>query len=70
MQRHPSIGAEVLRLCEAQVNGLGYSIFRMAIEIAEGHHERFDGTGCSYQRNSSKNIHNQITGLLTHLISN
>jgi HD-GYP domain-containing protein (c-di-GMP phosphodiesterase class II)/HAMP domain-containing protein len=45
MQRHPSIGAEVLRLCEAQVNGLGYSIFRMAIEIAEGHHERFDGTG-------------------------
>ncbi len=45
MQRHPSIGAEVLRLCEAQVNGLGYSIFRVAIEIAEGHHERFDGTG-------------------------
>ncbi|MFN8717127.1 MAG: HD domain-containing phosphohydrolase [Gemmatimonas sp.] len=45
MQRHPNIGAEVLRLCEAQVNGLGYSIFRVAIEIAEGHHERFDGTG-------------------------
>mgnify|MGYP001764793519 CR=1 FL=1 len=45
MQRHPGIGAEVLRRCEAQVNGLGYSIFRMAIEIAEGHHERFDGAG-------------------------
>jgi HD-GYP domain-containing protein (c-di-GMP phosphodiesterase class II)/HAMP domain-containing protein len=45
MERHPTIGAEVLRRCEAQVNGLGYSIFRMAIEIAEGHHERFDGGG-------------------------
>lgn len=45
MQQHPSIGAEVLRLCEAQVNARGYSIFRVAIEIAEGHHERFDGTG-------------------------
>ncbi len=45
MQRHPSIGAEVLRRCEAQMNGLGHSIFHVAIEIAEAHHERFDGTG-------------------------
>lgn len=45
MQRHPTIGAEVLRQCEAQMNDLGYSIFRVAIEIAEAHHERFDGAG-------------------------
>lgn len=45
MQRHPVIGGEVLRRCESQVNGLGYSIFQVAVEIAEAHHERFDGTG-------------------------
>lgn len=45
MQLHPSIGAEVLRRCEAQMNAHGRSIFRVGIEIAEGHHERWDGTG-------------------------
>lgn len=45
MQRHPLIGGEVLRRCEAQVNELGYRIFTVAIEIAEGHHEKFDGSG-------------------------
>ncbi len=45
MERHPAIGAEVLRRCEAQVNGLGYSIFQVAIEIAECHHEKFNGSG-------------------------
>jgi HD-GYP domain-containing protein (c-di-GMP phosphodiesterase class II)/HAMP domain-containing protein len=45
MERHPRIGGEVLRRCEAQVNGLGYSIFQVAIEIAECHHEKFDGSG-------------------------
>jgi HD-GYP domain-containing protein (c-di-GMP phosphodiesterase class II) len=50
MERHPAIGAEVLRRCEAQVNALGFSIFGMAIDIAEGHHERFDGTGYPARR--------------------
>lgn len=45
MERHPIIGGEVLRRCESQVNGLGYSIFQVAIEIAECHHEKFDGSG-------------------------
>lgn len=45
MQRHPLIGGEVLRRCEAQVNELGHSIFSVAIEIAEGHQEKFDGSG-------------------------
>jgi HD-GYP domain-containing protein (c-di-GMP phosphodiesterase class II) len=45
MQRHPLIGGEVLRRCEAQVNALGHSIFRIGTEIAEAHHEKFDGSG-------------------------
>lgn len=45
MEEHPVIGAQVLRRCEEQVNSVGYSIFRVAIEIAEGHHERYDGIG-------------------------
>jgi HD-GYP domain-containing protein (c-di-GMP phosphodiesterase class II) len=45
MQRHPSIGAEVLRRCEAQMRARGRSVFRVGIEIAEGHHEKWDGTG-------------------------
>jgi HD-GYP domain-containing protein (c-di-GMP phosphodiesterase class II)/HAMP domain-containing protein len=45
MQKHPLIGGEVLRRCEAQVNALGHSIFRIGAEIAESHHEKFDGGG-------------------------
>ena len=45
MERHPVIGGEVLRRCESQMNALGHSIFRVGIEIAEGHHEKFDGSG-------------------------
>ncbi|MFV2060320.1 MAG: HD domain-containing phosphohydrolase [Gammaproteobacteria bacterium] len=45
MQQHPTIGAEVLRRCEKQVHSLGKDIFRIGIEIAESHHEKFDGSG-------------------------
>ncbi len=45
MSRHPLIGADVLRRCEQQVSQVGYSIFQVGIEIAEGHHEKFDGSG-------------------------
>ncbi|HCA26463.1 MAG TPA: metal-dependent phosphohydrolase, partial [Betaproteobacteria bacterium] len=45
MTRHPIIGGQVLRRCEAQMNNLGHSLFQVAIEIAEGHHEKFDGSG-------------------------
>lgn len=50
MKKHPVIGADVLRRCESQVNLAGYSMFKIGIEIAEGHHEKFDGSGYPYQR--------------------
>lgn len=45
MRRHPIIGGEVLRRCEMQMNAVGHSVFKVAIEIAECHHENFNGTG-------------------------
>ncbi|MCG8433323.1 MAG: HD domain-containing protein, partial [Gammaproteobacteria bacterium] len=45
MQRHPTIGGEVLRHCASQLGNRGHQIFNIAIEIAEGHHEKFDGSG-------------------------
>ena len=50
MRKHPVIGADVLRRCESQVNKAGYSMFKIGIEIAEGHHEKYDGSGYPYQR--------------------
>jgi len=45
MREHTTIGADVLRRCEDQMNAVGRSVFRVGIEIAECHHEKFDGTG-------------------------
>jgi response regulator RpfG family c-di-GMP phosphodiesterase/HAMP domain-containing protein len=45
METHPKIGGDVLRRCESQVNEAGRSIFTIGIEIAEGHHEKYNGSG-------------------------
>ena len=45
MEKHPLIGGEVLRRCEEQLNAVGHSVFQLGIEIAEGHHEKYDGSG-------------------------
>ena len=45
MREHPIIGGDVLRRCEEQMNAVGRSVFRVGIEIAECHHEKFDGSG-------------------------
>jgi HD-GYP domain-containing protein (c-di-GMP phosphodiesterase class II) len=50
MNRHPQIGGEVLRLCEQRMNELGRSVFRIGIEIAESHHEKWDGSGYPHGR--------------------
>lgn len=45
MKTHTIYGGKVLRLADENVRKIGHSIFSMGIEIAEGHHERWDGTG-------------------------
>ncbi len=48
MKHHTVYGAEVLRTAEKNMGDTGKSWFGMGIEIAEGHHERYDGTGYPY----------------------
>lgn len=43
MQTHTLIGSETLRAVDRQHPGS--SLIRMGVEIAEGHHERWDGSG-------------------------
>lgn len=45
MEKHPAIGGQVLRRSEAQMQAHGHSVFTVGIEIAECHHEKFDGSG-------------------------
>lgn len=45
MKQHPIIGGDVLRRCESQMNNVGHSIFTLGIEIADAHHEKFNGKG-------------------------
>lgn len=45
MSLHPVIGGSVLRACAGQLPLASRNLFTVAIEIAEGHHERFDGSG-------------------------
>ena len=50
MEQRPIIGGQVLRRCEMQMNAHGHSVFQVGIEIAECHHERFDGSGYPAQQ--------------------
>lgn len=45
MKTHTIYGGKVLRLADENIAKIGHGIFKMGIEIAEGHHERWDGTG-------------------------
>lgn len=46
MKTHPIIGAETLR--EVDKQHPGNSLIRMGVQIAEGHHEKWDGSGYPY----------------------
>ena len=50
MKQHAKYGADVLRAAEENVAKHGRSLFGMGIEIAEGHHEKWDGSGYPYGR--------------------
>lgn len=55
MKKHVTYGAEVLRSAESNIAKLSYSMFQMGIEIVEGHHEKWNGTGYPGQK-SGRNI--------------
>ncbi len=45
MKMHARFGAEVLKTAENNIEKNGKSLFKLGIEIAEGHHEKWDGSG-------------------------
>jgi HD-GYP domain-containing protein (c-di-GMP phosphodiesterase class II) len=54
MKRHTEYGAEVLKIAEKNMGSTGKSWFGMGIEIAEGHHERYDGSGYPYGKKGNE----------------
>lgn len=45
MKTHTIYGADVLREAEQNINKRGRSLFKVGIEIAQNHHEKYDGSG-------------------------
>ena len=53
MKKHTVYGAEVLRVAEGNIKKQSHSMFKMGIEIAENHHEKWNGTGYPNKRSGS-----------------
>jgi response regulator RpfG family c-di-GMP phosphodiesterase len=54
MKVHTTYGAEVLRAAEGNIVKQSHSMFGMGIEIAEGHHEKWNGTGYPYKKSGNE----------------
>jgi HD-GYP domain-containing protein (c-di-GMP phosphodiesterase class II) len=48
MKHHTTYGGQVLRAADENMVKNGKSVFSLGIEIAEGHHEKWNGTGYPY----------------------
>jgi len=54
MKKHTIYGGEVLKLAEKNSLSSGRSAFLIGIEIIEGHHEKWDGTGYPYSKKGTE----------------
>ncbi|WHH58803.1 HD domain-containing phosphohydrolase [Petroclostridium sp. X23] len=54
MKKHASYGAEVLKAAESSISRKKRRMFQMGVEIAESHHEKWDGSGYPYGKSGKE----------------